>query len=150
MSPSASSEAGAPLRSVDAALAIVGDRWSLQILREAFHGVRRFDDLLRNTGVSRAVLSTRLRRLTAAGLLRTVPYQEAGTRRRLEYRPTRAGVELLPALVALMDWAERRVAGAGPADTLVHRDCGRRVHVLLVCDGGHAVEPNRIEPHRAE
>ena len=136
------------LGSVEAALRIVGDRWSLLILREVFHGVRRFEDFLA-TGVSRAVLSARLRTLTDAGLLRREPYREGNARSRNEYRPTRAGVELLPALVALMEWAETHVDGAAPADALSHRDCGGQVHAHLLCDGGHPVRPDEIVPSRA-
>lgn len=135
--------------SMEAALAIVGDRWSLLILREVFHGVSRFDDFLKNTGVSRAVLSARLRSLTAAGLLRREPYRDGSERSRAEYRPTRVGVELLPALVALMEWAERNVAGAAAADELTHRECGGRVHAHLACDAGHHVEPDEIVPRRS-
>lgn len=141
-----------PVESIEAALAVVGDRWSLLILREAFHGVRRYEQMLRNLGVSRAVLASRLRDLTAAGLLRAVPYREGTARARHEYRPTRPGVELLTALVALMEWAERNVEGAaGTADVLIHRDCGARVHAALNCEGGHdAVEPDEIDPIRAD
>lgn len=139
-----------PISSVEAALAIVGDRWSLVILREVFHGVSRFDDFLKNTGVSRAVLSARLRSLTWAGLLRTQPYREGNSRSRTEYRPTRVGVELIPALVALMDWAERNVDGAHGADLLTHRGCGGRVRALLTCERGHVVEPDQIDPRRAD
>jgi DNA-binding HxlR family transcriptional regulator len=135
--------------SVEAALAIVGDRWSLLILREVFQGVRRFDDFLRNTGVSRAVLSSRLRTLTAAGLLRREPYRDGSARSRAEYRPTRVGVKLLPALVALMEWAGANVDGAAPADVLTHRGCGGRVHANLACDAGHEVSPDEIDARRA-
>lgn len=137
------------LDSMEAALRIVGDRWSLSILREVFHGVSRFDDFLRNTGVSRAVLSARLRSLTAAGLLRREPYRNGAERSRSEYRPTRVGVELLPALVALMEWAERHVDGAADADELIHRGCGAPVHAQLRCGAGHLVAPDQIDPQRA-
>lgn len=135
--------------SIEAAVRIVGDRWSLLILREVFHGVSRFDDFLRNTGVSRAVLSARLRFLTDAGLLRRQAYREGSARSRFEYRPTRVGVELLPALVALMEWAERNVDGAAAADLLTHRGCGGSVHAHLVCEGGHVVGADEIDPERA-
>lgn len=131
-----------------AALRIVGDRWSLLILREVFHGTTRFDDFLRTTGVSRAVLSARLRSLTDAGLLRRQPYRDGTSRHRAEYRPTRAGVELLPTLVALMEWAERHVDGEPPSDVLIHRGCGAHVHAELTCESGHRVEPDEIDPTR--
>jgi len=139
-----------PIPSVDAALAVVGDRWSILIMREVFHGSSRFDDFLRTTGISRAVLSSRLRSLTGAGLLRRVPYQEGRSRARSEYLPTRTGLALLPAFVALMDWAERAADAAGPADLLTHRACGARVHAVLTCDRGHRVEPRDIESRRAD
>lgn len=145
-------QAPGTVAAIEAALAIVGNRWSLMILREVFHGVRRFESLRANLGVSRAVLAARLRDLTAAGLLRATPYREGNARSRNEYRPTRRGVELLPTLVALMEWAEQHVEGAeGSADILIHRDCGGRVHAVLACDAGHdGVEPDRIDPVRAE
>ena len=136
-------------QSMQAALRIVGDHWSLLILREVFHGVTRFDDFLKNTGVSRAVLTARLRSLTAAGLLRQEPYRNGSERSRAEYHPTRVGVGLLPALVALMEWAEGNVTGADQADELTHRDCGARVHAHLSCDAGHTVEPDQIVPRRS-
>ena len=140
-----------PLESFEAALAIVGDAWSLLILREAFHGVRRFERFHANLGVSRAVLTARLKTLTAAGVLRAVPYREGNSRARNEYRPTRAGVDLLPTLIGFMEWAERHIEGAeGTADVLIHRDCGARVHATLTCEAGHdPVEPDRIDPVRA-
>jgi DNA-binding HxlR family transcriptional regulator len=132
-------------------LSIIGDRWSLLILREAFHGVRRFDELQRNLGISRAVLAARLRRLVDAGLLRRVPYREENARPRDEYHPTRAGVELLPALVSLMEWGERHLEdGAATADTLTHEGCGGHVHAALICDAcAQVVEPNQSESQRA-
>jgi DNA-binding HxlR family transcriptional regulator len=149
--PLPASDQGVRVESVQAALAIVGDRWSLLILREAFHGVRRYEAFLANLGVSRAVLASRLRALTGAGLLRSVPYREGRSRLRHEYRPTRAGVELVPMLVALMEWAARNVEGAaGTADLLVHRGCGGHVHATLTCQRGHdRVEPDEIDPIRA-
>jgi DNA-binding HxlR family transcriptional regulator len=132
-------------------LSIIGDRWSLLILREVFHGVRRFDEMQRNLGISRAVLAARLRRLVDAGLLRRTPYREGNARSRDEYRPTRAGVELLPALVSLMEWGERHLEdGAETADALTHESCGGRVHAGLVCDDcGQIIDPHESKPHRA-
>src|SRR5829696_9090325 len=74
--------------SVARTLDVVGDRWTLLVLRDAFNGVRRFDDLQRRLGAARTVLSARLAALVEAGVLDRVPYREAGQRERAEYRLT--------------------------------------------------------------
>ena len=76
---------------IGAAVGILGERPSFLVLREAFNGVRRFDDMQRRTGMPRQVLSQRLARLVDEGMLRKVPYQESGQRRRTEYRLTAVG-----------------------------------------------------------
>jgi DNA-binding HxlR family transcriptional regulator len=125
---------------VAAALAILGERSTFLVLREAFSGVRRFDDMRRRTGIPRQVLADRLARLVHEGLLRKVPYQEAGQRRRYEYRLTDKGLDLHPVLVALMHWGDRYAAGPdGPPVLLRHRDCGEEVRLELTCAAGHQV-----------
>jgi DNA-binding HxlR family transcriptional regulator len=115
----------------------VGEKWSLLVLREAFLGVRRFADFQRNLGAPRAVLTDRLGTLVEQGVLRRVPYQAAGERQRHEYRLTQKGIDLYPALVALMEWGDRYLGdGDGPLE-FEHRDCGAPVHLALVCDAGH-------------
>jgi DNA-binding HxlR family transcriptional regulator len=125
---------------------LIGDRWTLLILREAFNGVRRFDDLADHLEVSRAVLSQRLKRLVAAGLLERRPYREPGDRRRHEYRLTRKGLDLYPALVALMQWGDRYLAGPeGPPLILRDRRSGRRVEVVVVPEGSvEALRPRDL------
>src|SRR5437763_454625 len=76
---------------VQRTLDVVGEKWTLLILRDAVNGVRRFDDFHRHIGLSEAVLSDRLRKLIAADVMKTVPYQEPGSRSRNEYRLTRKG-----------------------------------------------------------
>src|SRR5215470_19045176 len=108
---------------IGAAVAAIGEKWAFLVLREAFNGVRRFDDMQRRTGAPRQVLSDRLARLVERGLLRKVPYQERGQRSRQEYRLTEAGLDLYPVLVALMQWGDRHAASpAGPPALLTHRD----------------------------
>src|ERR1043166_5862023 len=110
---------------IGAAVAIMGERSTFLVLREAFNGVRRFDDMQRRTGLARQVLSDRLARLVAEGLLRKVPYQASGQRSRHEYRLTEKGLDLYPMLVAMMQWGDKHVVGAaGPQVLLKHRDCG--------------------------
>jgi DNA-binding HxlR family transcriptional regulator len=124
--------------SIRRTLEIVGERWTLLILREAFFGVRRFDDFVRNVGCPRDVLSARLKRLVANGILERVPYREAGRRARHEYQPTAKGRELVPSLLALMEWGDRYAADpAGPAVAVTHAGCGEPVEGQLHCAGGH-------------
>ena len=87
------------------ALAVIGERWTLLIVREVALGLRRFDEVQAATGAPRAVVSDRLHRLVAAGILTTRPYQVPRSRARLEYALTDAGYDLLPVLSAISDWA---------------------------------------------
>jgi DNA-binding HxlR family transcriptional regulator len=123
---------------VAAALGIVGEKWTFLVLREAFNGVRRFADMQRRTGAPRQVLSDRLSRLVAAGILRKVPYQEAGQRSRSEYRLTEKGLDLFPVIVALLEWGNKYAASPdGPYVRLTHRDCGAPAGLQLSCAAGH-------------
>ena len=129
---------------IGAAVAIMGERQTFLVLREAFNGVRRFDDMQRRTGMPRQVLSQRLARLVSEGLLRRVPYRESGQRSRDEYRLTDKGLDLYPVLVALMQWGDRYAVGsAGPQVLLRHRDCGEPLRMQMACDAGHIVESAR-------
>jgi len=124
--------------SVQRTLDLVGEKWTLLVLRDAFNGVRRFDDLHRHVGVSEPVLADRLRKLVAAGLLETRPYQEPGQRLRHEYRPTDKGWELYPALIALLQWGDRHCADPdGPALVVRHQECGCPVRAVVQCTGDH-------------
>src|ERR1700735_833917 len=101
--------------SIGAAVKIIGERQTFLVLREAFNGVRRFDDMQHRTGMPRQVLRQRLTRVVAEGLLRKVPYREDGQRRRYEYRLTDKGLDLYPVLLALMEWGDKHAVGpAGP------------------------------------
>ena len=129
---------------IGAAVAILGERPSFLVLREAFNGVRRFDDMQRRTGMPRQVLSQRLARLVDEGLLRKVPYQESGQRRRTEYRLTEKGLDLYPVLVAMMEWGDKHaVCSTGSQVLLRHRDCGEPVELQIACAAGHVLESAR-------
>jgi DNA-binding HxlR family transcriptional regulator len=124
--------------SVAGTLAVVGEKWSLLVLREAFLGVRRFADFQRALGAPKAVLSDRLGTLVEQGILDRVPYQADGERRRHEYRLTRKGRDLYPTLVALMQWGDRYLADGGvPPLHLQHDGCGASVSLELACEAGH-------------
>jgi len=125
---------------IGAAVGIIGERSTFLVLREAFNGVRRFDDMQRRTGMPRQVLSQRLARLVGEGLLRKVPYRESGQRSRDEYRLTDKGLDLYPVLVALMQWGDRYAVGStGPQVLLRHRDCGELLRLQMACRAGHIV-----------
>jgi DNA-binding HxlR family transcriptional regulator len=129
---------------IAAALEVVGEKWTFLVLREAFNGVRRFDDMQKRTGAPRQVLSSRLFRLVEEGILRKAPYQEAGQRLRLEYRLTEKGIDLFPVMAALLAWGDKHAAApGGPAVELTHRDCGAPVFLQLACSDGHALSSAR-------
>ena len=129
---------------VGAAVAILGERPTFLVLREAFNGVRRFADMQRRTGIPRQVLSDRLAHLVQEGLLRKVPYRDSGQRSRHEYRLTAKGLDLYPVLVGLMQWGDTYAAAPdGPPVVLRHRDCGEPVHLQLACGAGHVLESAR-------
>jgi DNA-binding HxlR family transcriptional regulator len=129
---------------IGAAVAIIGERSTFLVLREAFNGVRRFDDMQRRTAMPRQVLSDRLARLVREDLLRKVPYRDSGQRSRYEYRLTSKGLDLYPVLVALMQWGDQHAVGpAGPQVLLHHRECGEPVRLQLSCQAGHILESAR-------
>ena len=110
-------------------LGVIGERWTLLVLREAFLGVRRFEQLQRNTGMARNILSDRLSTLVAHGVLRRDLYQERPER--YEYRLTEKGLDLYPVLLTIMDWGSKHLGG--DAMTLTHKSCGATVMPHLTC-----------------
>jgi DNA-binding HxlR family transcriptional regulator len=106
------------------ALDVVSSRSALLILREAFYGTSRFDDFAERVGVSEPVAAARLRELVNEGLLAREPYREPGQRTRMAYRLTDKGAELLPVLVAFMQWGDRWLQPAGAPVQLRHAGCG--------------------------
>ncbi|MEU6734435.1 winged helix-turn-helix transcriptional regulator [Streptomyces physcomitrii] len=107
------------------ALEVVGERWSLLIVRDAFYGVRRFNDFLAHLDIPRAVLTSRLRSLVAAGVLRKETYQSSPTR--YGYVLTETGRELWLPLYGLAQWGERHVSERGARTLFSHADCGTRL-----------------------
>lgn len=123
--------------SVARTLELVGERWTILIVRDAFRGIRRFDDFQRSLGVARNVLQGRLERLVEHGILKRVRYQERPER--FEYRLTEKGIDLWPVVVALLSWGDRHLAPDGPPVVLEHRGCGGTVNDRRICDacGAH-------------
>jgi DNA-binding HxlR family transcriptional regulator len=134
--------------SVARALEIVGERWSLLVLRELLLGVRRFEQIRSATGAPRAVLADRLRGLVDAGLLSRREYRDAGERARFEYCLTDAGRELQPVLIALMQWGDKHCAPpGGPPLRVTHAGCGAPVRARLVCADGHVLGDDGRDLH---
>ena len=138
--------------SIARTMPIIGERWTLLILRDIVQGVHRFDELQRHLKAPRDVLTKRLKTLADAGVIERVAYQEAGARRRYEYHLTQSGHELRLVLSALRDWGDKHLSGDdGPLVAVEHMDCGATVHTRLVCDEGHIIDPgtklrSRVRP----
>ena len=112
-------------------LSVVGDRWTMLVVRECFFGIRRFDQMQERLGITRHVLADRLRKLEADGVLRREAYQQRPPR--YEYRLTAKGKALYPVLVTLLDWADEHVPIQGsPSVRLVSRETGNPIEPKLV------------------
>jgi DNA-binding HxlR family transcriptional regulator len=126
------------------AMAVLGEKWTVVVLREVFNGVRRFDDMRVRTGIPRQVLTNRLATLVDAGVLRREPYREPGARERHEYRLTAKGFDLYPVLISVAEWGNRYLAEPeGPPLEFAHRGCDAPVHVEMHCAAGHHVTAHR-------
>jgi DNA-binding HxlR family transcriptional regulator len=112
--------------------ALLGDRWTLVILRQAFNGLKRFEEFQESLGISRSLLSERLGRLVEAGVLRREPYKDS-VRTRDRYRLTQMGLDLYPVLMALRQWGDRYLADDYPPADIRHRNCGGEPVLELRC-----------------
>ena len=119
--------------SVGRTLEVVGEWWTLMVLRSSFRGVRRFDDIQRELGIARNVLADRLTTLVDERILERRRYQERPAR--YEYRLTEKGRDLYPVIVSLMAWGDRWAFAAktDPPVILTHRRCGHDITPVLVC-----------------
>lgn len=131
--------------SIADALALVGEKYSLLVLREVCLGNGRFDQLVRNIGAPRDILATRLRRLVDAGILAKRAYSERP--QRFEYRPTPAGLELEPVLMTLMAWGDRHLNKEDRPMVLEH-SCGQALVPVVNCSAcGEEVRHEDLVPH---
>jgi len=113
-------------------IAVIGDRWTLMLLRDLFLGVRRFDDFERRLGISRSIIADRLKHLVDEGVLRREAYQESPVRH--EYRLTDKGLALHPVIMAIVHWGDTYYAdAAGPPLLHRHRSCGCDFAPVLAC-----------------
>jgi DNA-binding HxlR family transcriptional regulator len=131
--------------SIARSLEVLGERWTLLIVRDVLLGLRRFDDVQRSLGVARNVLTDRLGRLVDAGVLERVPYQDRPMR--YEYQLTPMGRELVVPIIGLMHWGDRHLAGAaGPPRLTLHWDCGGTLEATLTCTAcGRSVPPAELD-----
>jgi DNA-binding HxlR family transcriptional regulator len=122
--------------SIARTLDVVGEWWTLLILRDAFRGTRRFDDFQESLGVARSVLTARLAKLTEHGVLERSEYSEHPPR--YEYRLTDKGLALFPVIAALIRWGDEWAATpAGPPVVFVHDTCGNVTTPVLTCPHCH-------------
>ncbi len=125
---------------------VVGERWTLLILRDCFLGVRRFHDFGTRLDISKAVLTRRLTDLVEAGLLERAPRGPAGGRS--DYVLTDLGESLWPVVVALVEWGDRHLSPAGPRRVFEHRACGRVLESGARCPGcGRTPAPEEIDTY---
>ncbi|MGP4843412.1 winged helix-turn-helix transcriptional regulator [Marinobacter sp. 1Y8] len=118
--------------SVARALSVVGDRWTLLVLRDCFLGVRRFDAFEKRLGITRHVLTDRLKKLVQERVLYKAPYQDKP--RREEYRLTDKGLGLHPVLMALVNWGDQHMADErGVPIVRIHKHCGEIMRPVMVC-----------------
>jgi DNA-binding HxlR family transcriptional regulator len=128
--------------SVADALDVVGDRYSLLVVREIGYGYRRFNELAGFTGAPRDVLSARLRRLEAIGIIERRRYSERPER--FEYHLTAAGEQLRPIVLALKEWGDQQCEPGGEP-VVFHHSCGAEFHPLTVCRAcGEPVRPGEL------
>jgi DNA-binding HxlR family transcriptional regulator len=117
--------------SVAQCLEVVGEWWSMLIIRDCFMGVTRFEAFQRRLGISRNILKERLESLIGAGVLERVAYSEHPPR--FDYRLTTKGRDLWPVLTAMRQWGDQHAAPNGPPVEIVHRGCGEATHAELSC-----------------
>lgn len=133
--------------SIGRTLQVLGEKWTLLILRESFYGSTRFEQFHSVLKCPRNLLSERLAKLVEEGILERSEYREPGRRARHEYRMTDKGRELTPILLALREWGDRHLADPeGPPVLARHAGCGKELRVALRCTSGHDVAgPEDIE-----
>ena len=126
-------EQGHEVTTIELTLALVGDRWTILVLRAAFRGIHRFDHFCTDIGIGRPLLTVRLRQLVEAGVMTKEPYQLHPPR--FDYRLTPAGIALSPAIVALVRWGDQHLSEGAPATRLVHAPCGTELEQGFWCRG---------------
>jgi DNA-binding HxlR family transcriptional regulator len=131
--------------SIARTLSVLGERWTLLVLRQSFLGVKRFGDFQATLGIARNTLTDRLNMLVEEGILERRPYQQRPLRH--EYKLTRKGRDLYPVLVSLMSWGDRYNADDGPPVLLIHEGCGHEADPHLTCSHcGEEIDAREMRP----
>jgi DNA-binding HxlR family transcriptional regulator len=117
--------------SVARCLEVVGEWWSMLIIRDAFLGVTRFDDFQQRLGIARNILNQRLTRLVEEGVLDKVPYSDHPPR--YDYRLTPKGRDLWPIITAMRQWGDKHAAPDGPPLKVMHKKCGKISQAIMTC-----------------
>ena len=126
--------------SIARSLQVLGEKWTLLIMRESFYGSTRFEQFHSVLNCPRNLLSERLNKLVEEGILERSEYREPGSRARKEYRLTDKGRELMHIMLAFQQWGDRHKADPeGPPVVARHAVCGSDLHVTFACSKGHLV-----------
>ncbi|MHC2337154.1 winged helix-turn-helix transcriptional regulator [Bradyrhizobium sp. USDA 4454] len=128
-------------------VAVIGDRWSLLILRECFLRIRRFDDFQASLGITRHLLADRLKKLVRFGVLRKIPYQDAP--KRYEYILTQKGLDLYPIIMSIVHWGNIHMVDARGRPLLhEHKSCGKMFDPVMVCsECGEPLSAKHVHVH---
>ena len=130
--------------SIAQCLEIVGERWSLLIVRDVFLGITRFDDIQQRLGISRNILNQRLAHLVEQGILTKVPYTQRPPR--FDYKLTPKGRDLWPIITAMRQWGDRHAAPDGPPLQLIHHGCGQVSDAHMTCSAcGEPVDASNVK-----
>ncbi|WP_458756398.1 winged helix-turn-helix transcriptional regulator [Afipia sp. TerB] len=129
-------------------VAVIGDRWSLLILRECFLRVRRFEEFQSSLGITRHLLAERLKKLVRLGVLRRVPYQESP--KRYEYILTQKGLDLYPVIMAIVHWGDTHMVDERGRPLLhEHHGCGKMFDPVMVCsECGEPLKAKEVHVHQ--
>ena len=132
--------------SIARTLSIIGDRWTMLILRDAFLRIRKFEDFQKDLGISRQRLSERLKKLVGEGVLKKTAYQSSPTR--FEYCLTTKGLDLYPVIMAMVNWGDKYLdKGMGAPMLYKHTKCGHYFTAQLSCsECGEALSPREARP----
>jgi DNA-binding HxlR family transcriptional regulator len=131
--------------SVARTISVIGDRWTLLVLRDCFLRIRRFEDFQTRLGIGRGILADRLQKLVEAGVLAKVAYQDNPVRH--EYKLTPRGLDLHPVIMAIVHWGDVHMDdGKGAPAVHLHRDCGCEFHPVMTCSACHEpVAPRAVQ-----
>jgi DNA-binding HxlR family transcriptional regulator len=129
-------------------VSVIGDRWTLLILRDCFLRVRRFEEFQARLGITRPILAGRLRKLVKDFVLAKVPYQERPLR--YEYRLTQKGLDLYPIVMSIVHWGDVHMSGKKGRPLLhQHTSCGKTFDPVMICsECGEPLNPRQVHVHR--